>query len=81
MRKIISSIQNLLPKVNHPLSEITFLVEGDRIMVFHGEMVMSEKTGKNYARFDVKTLREQVDRTYSDLYTLPDENEAAAMAS
>src|ERR1043166_10220091 len=36
LRKIIKSLKSLLPQVNHPLVELTFLIEGERILVFNG---------------------------------------------
>ena len=75
LRKIIKSLKSLLPQVNHPLVDLTFLIEGERILVFNGVVLMSSKSNTNYVRFDVKSLRDEIDRTFPDLYALPDENE------
>jgi DNA-binding transcriptional MerR regulator len=76
LRKIIKSLKSLLPQVSHPLVDLTFLIEGERILVFNGVVLMSSKTVNNYVRFDVKSLREEIDRTFPDLYALPDEDDA-----
>lgn len=75
LRKIIKSLKSLLPQVNHPLVELTFLIEGERILVFNGVVLMSSKSNTNYVRFDVKSLRDEIDRTFPDLYALPDEED------
>lgn len=75
LRKIIKSLKSLLPQVNHPLVDLTFLIEGERILVFNGVVLMSSTSNNNYVRFDVKSLRDEIDRTFPDLYALPDEDE------
>ena len=75
LRKIIKSLKSLLPQVNHPLVDLTFLIEGERILVFNGVVLMSSKSTTNYVRFDVKSLRDEIDRTFPDLYALPDEDD------
>ena len=75
LRKIIKSLKSLLPQVNHPLVDLTFLIEGERILVFNGVVLMSSKSNNNYVRFDVKSLRDEIDRTFPDLYALPDEDD------
>lgn len=76
LRKIIKSLKSLLPQVNHPLVDLTFLIEGERILVFNGVVLMSSKSNANYVRFDVKSLRDEIDRTFPDLYALPDEEDS-----
>ena len=75
LRKIIKSLKSLLPQVNHPLVDLTFLIEGERILVFNGVVLMSSKSTTNYVRFDVKSLRDEIDRTFPDLYALPDDDD------
>ncbi|MBI4863778.1 MAG: MerR family transcriptional regulator [Candidatus Riflebacteria bacterium] len=69
LRKTIKSLRTLLPQVGHPLVELTFLIEGERILVFNGAVLMSSESGKEYIRFDVKTLRDEIDRTFPDIYS------------
>ena len=76
LRKIIKSLKSLLPQVSHPLVDLTFLIEGERILVFNGIVLMSSKSGSNYVRFDVKSLRDEIDQTFPDLYALPDDESA-----
>jgi DNA-binding transcriptional MerR regulator len=78
LRKIIKSLKGLLPQVNHPLVDLTFLIEGERILVFNGIVLMSSKSTNNYVRFDVKSLRDEIDQTFPDLYALPDDEDRKA---
>ena len=78
LRKTIKSLKALLPQVGHPLVDLTFLIEGDRILVFSGTVLMTSESGKNYIRFDVKTLREEIDRTFPDVYAVGDDQQAVA---
>jgi DNA-binding transcriptional MerR regulator len=77
LRKTIKSLRSLIPQVSQPLVDLTFLIEGDRILVFNGVVLMSSKTGGNYIRFEVKSLREEVERTFPDLYAVSEDREAA----
>ena len=79
LRKTIKSLKSLLPQVSHPLVELTFLIEGDRILVFNGVVLMNSKSGQNYIRFDVKSLRDEIDQTFPDLYAVPGDDQQAAI--
>ena len=65
--------------MSFPLSESSFLIEGERISIFHGDMLMSQ--GPERFRFDGKSLRDEISRTYPDLYALPDEDGEASEAA
>lgn len=64
LRKTIEALRSLLPQVSHPLIELTFLVDEDKILVFNGDVVMDEKATENYIKFRVRELREDVDRLF-----------------
>lgn len=66
LRKIIKGLRDLLPRINFPLSECSLLIESDKILVFHGDVLMDTVTGQNYVRFDARSLREQINELYSD---------------
>lgn len=66
LRKTIKSLRSLLPQVSHPMVDLTFLIEGDRILVFNGEVLMNAISGQNYIRFDVSKLRDEVDRLFPE---------------
>src|SRR5262245_10394826 len=76
LRKTIKSLRALLPQVNHPMVDLTFLIEGDRILVFNGEVLMNSISGQNYIRFDVRKVREEVDRLFPESSEMPGEEEA-----
>lgn len=78
LRKTIKSLKALLPQVGHPLVDLTFLIEGDRILVFSGTVLMTSESGKTYIRFDVKTLREEIDKMFPDVFTVGDDQRVAA---
>ena len=77
LRKTIKSLKALLPQVSHPLVDLTFLIEGERILVFNGVVLMNSKSGHDYIRFDVKSLRDEIERTFPDLYAVPTDQQAA----
>jgi len=64
LRKTIEALRSLLPQVSHPLIELTFLVDEDKILVFNGDVVMDEKATENYIKFRVRELREDVDKLF-----------------
>jgi DNA-binding transcriptional MerR regulator len=66
LRKIIKLLRDLLPRISFPLSECNLLIEGDKILVFNGDVLMDAHTGENYVRFDARSLREQINELYSD---------------
>lgn len=66
LRKIIKGLRDLLPRINFPLSECSLLIEGEKILVFHGDVLMDSLTSENYVRFDARTLREQINELYAD---------------
>jgi ABC-type Na+ transport system ATPase subunit NatA len=64
LRKTIQTLRNLLPYVSHPLVELTFLIDEERILVFNGDVVMDENAKENYIKFRVKDLRDEVDHMF-----------------
>lgn len=66
LRRTIKSLKSLLPQCHHPLVDLTFLIEGDRILVFNGEILMNSATGQSYIRFDVKSLCDEIGKVFPD---------------
>ena len=54
-------MKKLLHKVTHPLIELTFLIDEERILVFNGDVVMDEISADNHFKFCVGELREEID--------------------
>lgn len=77
LRTTIKSLRSLLPQIRHPLVELTFLIDGDRILVFSGDVVMNASSGQNYIRFDVRSLRAEINRLFPDVADLEDTKELA----
>ncbi|PCJ16144.1 MAG: hypothetical protein COB02_17045 [Candidatus Cloacimonadota bacterium] len=69
LRTTIENLRKLLPQVNHPLIELTFLIDEHKILVFNGDVVMDEKAGESYIKFRVKNLRTEVDSIYPSVET------------
>ena len=61
LRKTIDLMKKLLHKVTHPLIELTFLIDEERILVFNGDVVMDEISADNHFKFCVGELREEID--------------------
>ncbi|MBI4865185.1 MAG: MerR family transcriptional regulator [Candidatus Riflebacteria bacterium] len=76
LRKIIKSLRDLFPKISFPLGECNLLIEGGRILVFEGDVLMDAATGGDFVRFDARTLRAQIDQAHPD-----DESETSAARS
>ncbi len=61
LRKTIEILRRLLPQVSHPLIELTFLIDENKILVFNGDVVMDEEAEQDYVKFRVRDLRSEVD--------------------
>ncbi|MBI3892724.1 MAG: MerR family transcriptional regulator [Candidatus Wallbacteria bacterium] len=66
LRKVLESVKDLLPKVGCPLAECAFLIDGEKVLIFNGDVVMDPETSKQFFRFEVRALREEVDRIFPD---------------
>jgi len=68
LRRTIKSLRNLLPQVNNPLVELTFLFEGETILVFDGNVLIHEGHQKRRKRhlMVVEKLRDHVDMLYPE---------------
>ncbi len=64
LRRTIKSLKSLLPQVHQPLFELTFLIEGECILIFNGELLMDSVCGQSYIRFDVASLVEEIKRVF-----------------
>ena len=65
LRKTIELMKQLLHKVTHPLIELTFLIDEERILVFNGDVVMDEVSKDNHFKFCVGQLRQEIDDFFS----------------
>ncbi len=60
LRATMASLKTMLANVNKPLVELTFLVDGGQILIFDGNIFLNGSSEKKYVRFDVRTLRNDV---------------------
>jgi len=68
LRTTIKSLKTILPQVSHPFVELTFLIEGDRILVFNGDVLMNPASDTAYICFRVQDLREEIFKLFPDEY-------------
>ncbi len=66
LRKVIQALEDLLPKVGYPLSELSFLISGVRVLVFNGDVLMNKGAPGEFF-FQVKSLRDKVDKQFPDV--------------
>ncbi len=64
LRRIINSIQELLAKATCPLVDCSFLFSGNKVFLFNGDVLMDAVTTDSFYRFDVRSLREDIDNLY-----------------
>ena len=72
IRKTIQVMEQLLAKVEHPLIELTFLIDQERILVFNGDVVVDEEAREDYLRIHVESLRERIDGIFGFKPETPD---------
>ena len=51
LRATMASLKTMLANVNKPLVELTFLVDGRRIIIFDGSIFLNASSEKKYIRF------------------------------
>lgn len=64
LRATMTSLKTMLSNVNKPLVELTFLVDGGQILIFDGSIFLNSSSEKKYIRFDVRTLRNDVNEIF-----------------
>ncbi len=69
LRKTIEVLRKLLPQVSHPLIDLTFLIDEDRILVFNGDVVCDDHARAQYIKFRVRDLRNEIDRLFPPVDT------------
>ncbi len=66
LRKVIESVKDLLVRAGCPLSDCSFLIDGEKVLLFNGDVVMDSDSSRSFFRFDVKSLRQDIDRVFPD---------------
>ena len=64
LRKVVESIRDMMPKVGCPLADCSFLVDGEKVFIFNGDVLMDTETSRAFFRFDINTLREEIERAF-----------------
>ena len=57
-------LEKLLTETPHPFIELSFLIEGDRMVIFPGDMVVSKAYHAGFVKFKVSDFRKLVDQVY-----------------
>lgn len=70
LRLLIENLKGLLPRLAYPLADHTFLIQGQRILAFNGEVLMNP-SDENYIRFDAKALREEINKLFPETAVVP----------
>ena len=66
LRKVIESIKEMLPRIGCPLPDANFLVDGEKVFIFNGDVLMDNETTKTFFRFAVRGLREEVEKLFPE---------------
>jgi DNA-binding transcriptional MerR regulator len=66
LRRTVRSLKSLLPQVPQPLHELTFLIEGERMLVFSGEPLMNPASAQHYLAFRVVSLVEDINKAFPE---------------
>ncbi len=73
LRRVIQGLSKLVSKASdHKLENVTFLIEGERILLFTGTMLMAEESPPGLAQFPVQVLRQKVETLLGDQKIPPD---------
>jgi len=64
LRKTMTSVDDLLTKIGGSLSELSFLIDQERILVFNGRVDIKDSNG--YVRFDAANLKKSIDSLFPD---------------
>lgn len=64
IRTVMATMFRILPEVEHPLIDLSFLIGNDKILVFSGAVVMDSDAQREYQKFVVQELRNQVDSVF-----------------
>lgn len=61
IRKCLDALTRFLPSVQHPLAELSLVVTGDVVLVFHGERAFDALTGQQWV-FPIAELATEVEK-------------------
>ena len=61
VRRCLQSLTRFLPTTNHPLVELSLVVTGDVVLVFHGERAFDALTGQEWV-FPIAELAADVEK-------------------
>jgi DNA-binding transcriptional MerR regulator len=61
IRKCLESLTRFLPATDHPLVELSLVVTGDVVLVFHGERAFDALTGQEWV-FPIAELAAEVEK-------------------
>lgn len=67
LRKTMKSLRYLLPQVQHPSTELTVLINDEKIMIFNGDVLCNRQASDSYYRFNAGRLREKVEEMYPEI--------------
>lgn len=71
LRQTMGKLKEQMGQCTHPLASLTFLIEGGNILIFNGEVLTNTMASSSYIRFDVKTLREEINTSFPESMPSP----------
>lgn len=66
LRSTMASLKTMLSSITKPLVEMKFLIDKNQILIFDGTLFLNDASGKKYVRFDVRSLRDDVNSIFGD---------------
>lgn len=66
LRRLIRTFTSLLPKISWPLIDCTILVNGPRILIFGGELLIAGDSAEETIRIDAKSFFYAVDAMFEE---------------
>lgn len=73
LRKIVKNVKNLLPRLTFPLSDATFLIDDERVLIFSGELLIYGQLDPSTVKAVVGDLRKRIELAFpEDAFPGPD---------
>jgi DNA-binding transcriptional MerR regulator len=66
VRRCLDSLTRFLPATDRPLTELSLIVTGDVVLVFHGDQAFDALTGQQWV-FSIAELAREVERMYREV--------------
>ncbi len=65
LRSTIGNLKKMIEEISFPFTELNILFKGDEILLFNGEVIMSDNDDE-FIRFSVKEFKAKLERLYEE---------------